>query len=116
MYLEHAHGMNKRTDWRYEYTGAELLDEAQKILDETTVLEDASRRAMAEYMITPGLSMKDDKVTKLSGEIERLAKLKEECQVFVHEFTRNYSQKYLLAMGDVVFFRFPKSHSPVTPA
>jgi len=50
------------------------------------------------------MSNKDPKMSDTRDEIEESGKMKEQCSVFVHEFSRNLDAVYELGLGDVTFF------------
>ncbi len=106
MYLEHSSSTN-RMSWIYVYTGSELLVRAEELLKEYAKKEKAARGLIATLMQNIGIAVSDKKNDDAKREVERVARIHEECQVYVHEFNRNPDKEFKLSIGDVVFFKFP---------
>jgi hypothetical protein len=94
----------RRSEWTYLYTGEELLPYARKLYGEFYKKEHAAREQMASYMRDMNISQNDQKVQEVKRDIQTYGSLKEQCDVFQHEFARNLTQPYQLGLGDITFF------------
>jgi hypothetical protein len=112
MYWEHDRGTTNRSGWKYSYKGSEVLAHAEALLAEYQEAETAARQAVADLMTDADVSVSDKRVEDAKREVERVARIHEECKVYVHEFRRNPDRDFNLALGDVVFFNFPASREP----
>jgi hypothetical protein len=93
-----------REDWKYAYKGSEMLEFARKRHDDYLSRETSARQEMSKLLQDMRVSTSDDRVKKLEKDIETCANLREQCAVFVHEFSRTPDREFSLALGDVVFF------------
>lgn len=93
-----------RDNWKYNYTGAELLPLAKKKFSTFFAAEAEARKRMSEYLMDMNMSQSDSKVTDAKNEIQNNGNLREQCAVFVHEFGRNPGREFILSLGDVTFF------------
>jgi hypothetical protein len=93
-----------RTGWSYKYTGKELFSYAQKLYKEYRAKEEEARNKMADLMRDMTIPNTDPRVSDTKRDIVSFGTLKEQCLVFVHEFSRFPGQVYELGMGDVTFF------------
>lgn len=93
-----------RLHWTYKYTGKELLTSAANLYARFYVKEEEARNKMAEYMKDMSISNTDRKVEEIKRDIVSFGTLKEQCEVFQHEFSRNPDKEYDLGLGDVTFF------------
>lgn len=107
MYLEHSRDVMSREGWKYPFKGAELLPKAKAALEKYTTEEIGSRKQMADLMLSIAVNANSKEVEDCKSEIGKAARLKEQCQVWVHCFEREPEREFNLAMGDVVFFDFP---------
>lgn len=94
----------QRNSWKYAHSGKELLPYAQKLYQEFAVKEEAARKAMAGFMLDMKVSNSSAEVENAKHDIISFGTLKEQCLVFVYEFTRRPDEQYLLGLGDVTFF------------
>lgn len=93
-----------RTGWIYIYTGEQLLQSAINLYKEYYSKEEKARLAMSEYMKDMNIANNDRRVEDTKREIVTYGTLKEQCNVFRHEFLRNPAKEYHLGLGDVTFF------------
>ena len=93
-----------RTSWTYKYFGTELLEAATHLYNEYLSKETEARAKMAEYMRDMDVSSTDRRIEDLKRDITNLGKLKEQCEVYKHEFSRRPTVEYELGLGDVTFF------------
>jgi hypothetical protein len=98
------HVSPRRNDWTYNYTGSQLLAAAVRLHKDFSDKEMAARNKMATFMTDMNISQSDPKINEARKDIERYGMLKEQCQVFKHEFKRNAEKLYELGLGDVTFF------------
>ena len=103
MYHEHG-SFTSRSNWKYTYTGKDLLDSATNKFVEFREKERVARSKIAELMQNMKVSTKDEEIAQLKRDVEKFGKLREECAVFVHEFHRLPEREFHLSLGDVVFF------------
>ena len=93
-----------RTGWTYIYTGEQLLAPAIKLYSEYRSKEEKARNHMADYMKDMTIPNNDRRVEEVKRDIVTFGTLKEQCDVFRHEFKRNPNKEYELGLGDVTFF------------
>jgi hypothetical protein len=94
----------KRHEWIYKYKGKDLLPHAQRQLAEYRAQEAAARKKMAQMIQDPNVFHNDASVQQIKQDIERYGGLREQLQVYCHEFHRNPSAEFNLLLGDVIFF------------
>lgn len=94
----------QRTQWTYIYSGEQLLPYAQKLYKLYYLQEEQARQRMAGFMRDMTVNQNDTKVQETKRDIEKYGQLKEQCEVFQHEFQRNMQHLYELGLGDVTFF------------
>jgi hypothetical protein len=94
----------QRLHWTYKYTGKELLPSATRLYAKFYLKEEEARNKMAEYMKDMNISNTDRRVEEAKRDIVSFGTLKEQCEVFQHEFARNPDKEYELGLGDVTFF------------
>jgi len=93
-----------REEWKFTYTGQELLDAAKAKLVEIDAAEKAQRDLMAKLMLDQTVTTVSEKVTECRKQIENFGKQREMLGVLVHEFARKPDREFHLALGDVTFF------------
>lgn len=98
------HQSPKRLEWTYKYTGKELLPYAVKLYNDCFIKEEAARNRMADLMRDMNVSNTDRRIEDAKRESATQGTIKEQCDVFKHEFARNPDQIYSLGLGDVTFF------------
>lgn len=98
----------RRTEWTYTYTGKELLVKAKMLLGRHTESEQAARNKTAEMLQDVSVNQNDSRFAELKGRITFHGTMKEQCAVFVHEFSRSLAREYELGLGDVTFFEMDK--------
>ena len=67
-------------------------------------LERAARQKTAELLQDDHASQNDPRFAELKRRIADHGTIKEQCEVFVHEFARHPDRSYHLGLGDVTFF------------
>jgi hypothetical protein len=98
----------RRTDWTYKYLGKDLIEPAVKLFREFQSKEEAARNKMADFMKDMNVSQNDRRIEETKRDIATFGSLKEQCEVFKHEFKRNPEKEYELGLGDVTFFGLAK--------
>lgn len=96
MYYE---SVKNRENWRYTYTGKDLLAAAERKRDEFHAAAEAAREEV-DALLQHATTLRQ----KARDAIEKNGRHHEQCVVFVHEFRRNPNREFHLAIGDVVFF------------
>lgn len=94
----------KRLEWEYEYTGSELLPKAKMLRERHAVKEMEARNKTAELLRDASVSQNDSRFNELKKDINNHGTLKEQCDVFVTQFSREPDRKFSLGLGDVTFF------------
>jgi hypothetical protein len=94
----------RRDEWGYEYTGEELLPFAEKQYAEYLRLEMKARKKMSAMIADVKVNQRDPEIEQTKREIESKSKIREQCAVFVHQFSREKQRKFTLSLGDVTFF------------
>jgi hypothetical protein len=102
----------RRTEWEYEYTASALLAQARLLLAKHTRLEREARLKSADLLRDVNVNQNDPRFNELKRDITTHGTLKEQCEVFVHEFMRNPDQVYKLGLGDVSFFELSAPGKP----
>jgi hypothetical protein len=97
-----------RERWTYKYDGRELVVAAQRLYTEFYDKEQAVRLRVAEYMKDMTIAQNDRRVEEAKRDIILFGTLKEQCEVFRHEFARNPNKTFDLGLGDVTFFGLAK--------
>lgn len=97
----------RRTEWEYEYQADELLAQAKMLLARHTAKELEARNKTADLLRDVNVNQNDARFNELKRDISTHGTLKEQCEVFVHEFARNPGLVYKLGLGDVSFFELP---------
>lgn len=108
MYNDFGSG-TKREGWVYAYRATELTDAAHRKREEYAKAETAARNEIAALYQDSSVAASNGRIDELKREIDRLGKLHEQCDVFVHEFTRVPDREYHLSLGDVTFFGLHKT-------
>ena len=96
----------KRHEWTFPYKGKMLLPYAKRKLDAHQAEETELRKKMALAIQDPAMFHNDTALQQLKRDIDRHASLREQFQVYCHEFTRLPEQEYRLGISDIVFFGF----------
>jgi hypothetical protein len=98
----------ERTEWQYEYTGAELLPYAKYLLTWHAAREQEARDKTADLLRDASVSQNDSRFNELKQKITGHGTVKEQCDVFVYQFSREPERKFKLGLGDVTFFGLTK--------
>jgi hypothetical protein len=93
-----------REDWKYTYAGEELLEAAQLKRREFRAKEEEARQKMSQLMQNMSVSAMGTDVEECKKKIAQFGNLREQCDVFVHEFVRTPEREFHLSLGDVTFF------------
>ncbi len=100
-----------RLHWTYKYFGKELFLSAKNLHNRYLLKEAEARNKMAEYMKDMTISNSDRRVEEAKRDIVSFGTLKEQCEVFQHEFWRNPDKEYELGLGDVTFFELAQKNT-----
>ncbi len=101
----------QRTEWEYEYSAKELLNQAVMLLQRHSLKEQEARNKTADLLRDVSVNQNDPRFNELKRDITTHGTLKEQCEVFVHEFSRNPERIYKLGLGDVSFFELTHNYS-----
>lgn len=102
----------RRTEWEYEYPASALLAQARLLLKRHSAKELEARNKTADLLRDVNVNQNDPRFNELKRDITNHGTLKEQCEVFVHEFMRNPDQVYKLGLGDVSFFELSATGKP----
>lgn len=102
MYTEYSN--TNRSEWKFTYTGAELLDAARKKYSDFLTQEKEARAKMAQLMVDMSVSQSDSRISECKKEIEKAGTEREKCLVWIHEFARKPEREFFLLLGDVTYF------------
>jgi hypothetical protein len=102
MFNENLHG--KRNEWTFSYRADELLVYARRRLDQHQTSETDARAEFARMIQDPATFHRDDVLQQVKRDIDRYSALREQFQVYCHEFARKPTAEFRLALSDVVFF------------
>jgi hypothetical protein len=94
----------KRTEWKFNYSGQELLEAARQKHAEFLRKEKNAREQMASMMMDMTVAQSDSRMSECKNEIEKAGQERERCMVWIHEFTRKPEREFLLSLGDVTYF------------
>lgn len=97
-----------RTSWTFRYMGQQLEQPARKLLEFHTNAEIQAREIAASLLRDSSVSHNDTKIVDAKKAIERHGSLREQLEVWVHEFHRNPTLNFELGLGDVTFFELQK--------
>lgn len=97
-----AHTMN-RSEWKFKYSGSDLLEYARLVYEAWKKLELESREDMSRLLNSTG-QIDRERQDKLSKVIQNAGTEREKCSVWVHEFARNPDVVYELDVSDVCYF------------
>jgi hypothetical protein len=103
----------KRHEWGFNYKGKELLPYAEKKRHENQTQETALREQMAKLIRDPSTFHNDAALQQLKRDIDRHSALREQFEVYCHEFARTPAIEFRLGLADVVYFGFLET-PPVT--
>ncbi len=94
----------RRNEWEYVYSGRELLPRAKMLLERHTTKEMEARNKTADLLRDTNVSQNDSRFTELKRDINTHGTLREQCEVFVLQFSREPDRQFTLGLGDVTFF------------
>ncbi len=95
---------NRRIEWSFVYKAKVLLPYADRKREALQAEETAARKQLATMIQDPATFHNDNALQNLKREIDRLAGLREQFQVYCHEFKRTPELDFKLGLADVVFF------------
>jgi hypothetical protein len=104
--------VTKRHDWSFPYKAKMLMPYAQRKLATHQAEETAMRKKLSEMIQDPATFHNDTALQNLKRDIDRHSALREQFQVYVHEFARLPEQEYRLGLSDIVFFGFLEGTLP----
>jgi hypothetical protein len=93
-----------RTEWKFIYTGEQLLEAARRKHAEFLEKEKKARETMASLMMDMSVAQSDGRIAECKEEIETSGTEREKCAVWAHEFARRPEREYFLQLGDVTYF------------
>jgi hypothetical protein len=94
----------KRGEWTFPYKARELLVYARRRLELHQGEETSLRAKMAVMIQDPATFHNDSALQQLKKDIDRHSALREQFQVYCHEFNRLSDMEFKLSLADVVFF------------
>ncbi len=95
---------NRRGEWGFNYKGKDLLPFARRKLAQHQAEETQLRRRMAVMIQDPATFHDDGNLQQVKRDIDRHGGLREQFQVYCHEFERTPNIEFRLGLADVVFF------------
>ena len=98
------HVSPQRETWKYMYVARNILPNAKRLLKHHGNEEMLARKKTADIMVDSNVSQNDTRFAELKRAITVHGTLKEQLEVFVHEFERHPDRSYDLGLGDVTFF------------
>jgi hypothetical protein len=93
-----------REGWKFTYKGSELLAAAEKRVKHFSALEKDLRDQLSKRLADRSKNLTSSKNDELKSRATMAATLREQCEVFAHEFERLPEREFYLSIGDVVFF------------
>lgn len=97
-------GGGKRLEWSFPYKARMLLPYATRKLTQHQTEETALRARMAAMIQDPATFHDDGAFQQVKRDIDRHSGLREQFEVYCHEFTRLPEREYHLSLADVVYF------------
>lgn len=95
---------NERSQWKFVYKAKALLPFAQRRLSEHQAIESRLREQLSAMIRDPASFHDDAKLQQLKHDVDRHSALREQFEVYCHEFTRTPNKEFSLKLSDVVFF------------
>ena len=108
--------VTKRHEWTFPYKAKFLLPLAERKLASHQAEETVLRKKMAHLIQDPAMFHNDAALQQIKRDIARHSALREQFQVYCHEFKRLPEQEYRLGLSDIVFFGFLEETLAVTPS
>ncbi|MEJ7599370.1 MAG: hypothetical protein WKG01_15795 [Kofleriaceae bacterium] len=105
--------LNKRNEWTFAYKARHLLPYAERKLAVHQAEETSLRKKLATSIQDPASFNNDSLLQQLKRDVDRHAVLREQFQVYCHEFVRLPEQEYRLGLSDIVFFGFLEPAPPI---
>ena len=93
-----------RETWKYDYQGSDLVPFAKARYAEYLAKEKEAREKLAGFMRDMKMGPSDAQVEQVKHDVANFGNLREQCAVFVHEFSRTPGRVFALSLSDVVFF------------
>jgi hypothetical protein len=97
-------GRSQRDEFRYHYTGAELLPFAERAFLSYLRSEIEARERAAALLNDMAKKQNDPELDRCREDIETFSRVREKCAVWVHQFRREPGREFPLQYGDVTFF------------
>jgi hypothetical protein len=94
----------ERSGWKFVYKGEDLLPFARRRLAEHQAVEAQLRDKLAKMIREPASFHDDARLQQLKLDVDRHAGLREQFEVYCHEFARTPKKEFSLKLSDVVFF------------
>ena len=99
----------ERSSWKFTYKAKEILPFAKIRLMEHQNEETNLRKQLAGLIQDPSSFYDDSKIQQLKAEVDRHSLLREQFEVYCHEFARTPNKEFNLKLSDIVFFRIHTS-------
>jgi len=103
--MNERYGEYERSQWKFAYKGKHLLPHARRRLAELRAEEAQLRERLAGLVRDPASFHDDTRLQQLKAEVDRLSGVREQFEVYCHEFRRTPDKDFSLKLGDLVFFR-----------
>jgi hypothetical protein len=95
---------NRRGEWTFAYKAKDLLPYAERKLAHHKAEEASLRQRLAEMIRDPASFHDDVGLQQLKRDVDRHAGLREQFEVYCHEFARTPGNEFRLGLADVVYF------------
>jgi hypothetical protein len=95
---------NERAQWKFVYKAEELLPLARKRLEEHRAVENKLRDQLSALIKDPASFHDDNRLQQIKRDVDRHSGLREQFEVYTHEFSRTPKKEFALKLSDVVFF------------
>jgi len=112
--MQNENILNKRHEWTFAYKARHLLPYAERKMAAHQIEETALRKKLAASIQDPASFNNDSMLQQLKRDVDRHAALREQFQVYCHEFMRLPEQEYRLGLSDIVFFGFLEAAPPTS--
>lgn len=99
-------GRSQREEFRYSYKGSELLPYAERAYLRYLKAEVEARERAAALLSNMAVKQNAPELDQCRQDVEKFGKIREQCQVWIHQFRREPDRDFSLQLGDVTFFGF----------
>ena len=103
--LNEQYGGSERLQWKFTYKGKQLLPYGQRRLAQLRADEAQLRERLAGLVKDPASFHDDTRLQRLKAEVDGCSAVREQFEVYCHEFRRAPDKDFVLKLGDLVFFR-----------